>query len=182
MSDSTRSYLKKKLVAQYAALVRKLERYYGSRESATDAVHEAWLRLDAMAEIGPLANADAYLTRMLNNATIDQFRAEKRHAHEDEIDEFFHIEDELADPERVVAARLEVEALKRVLDELPPRRRAILLAAKIEGKLNREIAEELGVSVRLVEKELGLALKHCTDCMQEMKEEYRGASRGRRKY
>jgi RNA polymerase sigma factor (sigma-70 family) len=182
MSDSTRSYLKKRLVTHYTAFVKKLERYYGSAERATDAVHDVWLRLDAMPEIGPIANADAYLSSMLSNVTVDQFRSERRHMHEEEIDEFFQVEDELADPERIVAARMEVDALKAVLDQLPARRRAILLAARIEGKLNREIADELGVSVRLVEKELSLGLRHCADCLLDVKKQFKGVSRGRRKF
>lgn len=182
MSDSTRAYLKNRLVTHYTAFVKKLERYYGTAERATDAVHDVWLRLDAMPEIGPLANADAYLSSMLSNVTIDHFRSERRHMHEEEIDEFFQVEDELADPERIVAARMEVDALKVALEQLPPRRRAILLAARVEGQLNREIAEGLGISVRLVEKELSLGLKHCADLLGDMKEHYKGVSRGRRKF
>jgi len=182
MSDSTRTDLKKLLISRYATLVKRLERLAGSRDGAADAVHETWLRLDAMVEAGPVANADAYLTGMATNVAIDQYRSERRHLHEGEIDELFEIEDELADPERVVAARRKVDALKAIVIDLTPRRRAILLAARVEGQLNQEIADELGISLRMVERELRVALKYCADRLQDANEPYQGAATGRRKF
>lgn len=47
-----------------------------------------------------------------------------------------------------------VEALKNAIDELPERKRDILIKNKIDGKKQKEIAEELGISVKTVEKHL----------------------------
>ncbi len=98
------------------------------------------------------------------------------------MDETFEIEDELADPERIVAARREVEALTQVLRGLSPRQQEILPAARIEGELNREIAARLGISVRLVERELSLALKYCNQCMWGTAALRENPVKGRRKY
>ncbi len=182
MSESSRADLKNLLASRYAMLVTRLERVAGSKDRAADAVHETWLRLDGMAEAGPVANGEAYLIGMASNVAIDQYRSERRHVHQEEIDELFEVKDDLADPERIVAARRRVEALKTVVMSLTPRRRAILLAARVEGQLNREIADGLGISLRMVERELSIALKHCADRLQEMNEPYEGAARGRRKF
>jgi len=45
--------------------------------------------------------------------------------------------------------------------ELPPRQREILLAARLDGLPRREIANRLGISLRLVEKELQRAQEYC---------------------
>ena len=55
----------------------------------------------------------------------------------------------------------QIEALEKAIAELTPRRRVILLAARLQGMPQREIASRLGVSLRLVEKELRLAQEHC---------------------
>jgi RNA polymerase sigma factor (sigma-70 family) len=181
MSDSTRTQLKKLLVARYTSLIKRFERVAGSKEHAADAVHDVWLRLEAMPSVTPVANADAYLVGMVSNAVTDQYRREKRHVHEEEVDELFDVPDELADPERILSARRKVEELKAVLMGLPPRRRAILLAARVEGQLNREIAEYYGISLSMVEKELGEAMRHCAARMEELIQP-EGLRKGRRKF
>jgi len=47
-----------------------------------------------------------------------------------------------------------VEALKKAIDELPERKRDILIKNKIEGLKQKKIAEQLGISVKTVEKHL----------------------------
>jgi len=44
---------------------------------------------------------------------------------------------------------------------LPPRPRAILLAARLDGLSRQQIAERFGISVSMVEKELKRAQEHC---------------------
>jgi RNA polymerase sigma-70 factor (ECF subfamily) len=65
---------------------------------------------------------------------------------------------------------------------LTPRRRAILLAARVDGQLNREIAEQYGISLRLVESELSAAMKYCLKRMQETGDPYAGSTAGPRKF
>jgi RNA polymerase sigma factor (sigma-70 family) len=182
MSETTRALLKKLLVSRYATLVRQLERTAGSKDGAADALHETWLRLENGPALGPVANADAYILGIARNVVVDQHRREQRHVHEEEIDELLEIPDELADPERIVAARLKVEALKGILRGLTPRRRAILVAARVDGQLNREIAERFGISLRLVESELSVAMKYCLARMKEMTDPETVSTTGRRKF
>jgi RNA polymerase sigma-70 factor (ECF subfamily) len=182
MSDSPRLQLKQILAERYAYLVRRLERVTGSKERASDALHETWLRLENANVSAQVANADAYILGMANNVAIDQHRRERRHLHEDDVDNLLEVPDELANPERIVAARRKVETLKEALRGLTPRRRDILLAARVDGLLNREIAERFGISLRLVESELSAAMKHCMQCMQDMGDAYPGSKGGPRKF
>lgn len=168
MPASTRAQLKRLLLQRYAAFRRKLEPVAGSKDVAGDALQDTWVRLETMAEMGPVANPDAYLMRMATNAAIDRHRREARHLHEDEIDALLEVPDELADPERIVAGRREVEALEDVMRGMPARRRAILVAARIDGMLTVEIAERFGLSRRMIERELNLALKYCNDRLLQM--------------
>ncbi|HEY3599391.1 MAG TPA: RNA polymerase sigma factor [Paraburkholderia sp.] len=183
MSDSSRAQsLRNLLVSRYSYLVKRLERVTGSRDGAADALHETWLRLESANIAAPVANGDAYILGMANNVAIDQHRSERRHVHDDDVDMLLELPDELADPERIVAARRKVEALKDILRGLTPRRRAILLAARVDGQLNREIAEHFGISLRLVESELSAAMKYCLKRMQEVGDPYAGSTAGPRKF
>ncbi len=182
MSDDTRSVLKNLLVTRYSALLKRLERATGSANDAGDVLHDTWLRLETMAEVGPIENAEAYLAGTTHHAATDYFRRERRHVHEEEVDELFPIPDDLADPERIVAGRHKIDQLKVILLELTPRRRAILLAARVDGQLNREIAERFGISLRLVEKELGFALKYCSEHMKDLIDPSGRSTGGRRKF
>jgi RNA polymerase sigma factor (sigma-70 family) len=182
MSDDQRGDLKQRLVSHYAYLVKRLERFVGSKDGAAEALHETYLRLDKAGKVGPVLDADAYILRMAHNVVYDQHRGNQRYVTQEDIDEIFEGPDELADPERIVAARRKVDVLKDAMEGLPPRRQAILLAARLDGHLNREIAERFGISLRLVEKELGLALAHCTARMKERDHLPEGSSKGRRKF
>lgn len=182
MPNSLRSKLRMRLTARYAELRGRLERLVGSRADASDALQETWLRLETMTQTGLVRDADAYLLRMASNLATDAYRRNNVLVSERERDELMHIADEVADPERIVAARLEVEALEAALLELTPRRRAILTAARVDGLLNAEIAQRFGVSVAMVKKELQSAMRHCKERMADAQAVQLGDVAGRRKY
>ncbi len=54
-----------------------------------------------------------------------------------------------------------LENIARLLDGLKPRVRSAFLLAQCEGMPHAQIAEELGVSVRSVERYIAEALFHC---------------------
>jgi RNA polymerase sigma-70 factor (ECF subfamily) len=51
------------------------------------------------------------------------------------------------------------ELLDHIIEQLPPRRRAVFVKSRLEGFSVKEIAEELGTSPKTVENQLGEALK-----------------------
>ncbi|MBN2175783.1 MAG: sigma-70 family RNA polymerase sigma factor [Bacteroidales bacterium] len=52
------------------------------------------------------------------------------------------------------------EALKSAIDQLPERQNLILVKCKIEGRRQQEVADELGISQKAVEKNLAKAWNH----------------------
>lgn len=85
-------------------------------------------------------------------------------------------------PLRVVAARRDVQALEAAMQELPPRQRAILAAARVDGLLNAEIADRFQISVAMVKKELGAAMRHCRARLADSDAVANGELVGRRKF
>jgi RNA polymerase sigma-70 factor, ECF subfamily len=160
--DTARSFLRQLLVAGYADLKQRLTRRFGSADLATEVLHETWLRLDGSAELGAVRQPHSYLYRMVLNVAADRRQQETRWASRAEIEMLRHADDDLLDPERIVAARSEIAALERVLAELPPLRRAICVAALVEEQPYRSIAARFGISLRSVEREMSRALAHCS--------------------
>ena len=147
MPESNRIALRQLLLSRFDELRSRLSRRFGSSERADEALQETYLRLEQGSEIGPVRNPSAYLLRMAINTATTLLVAQSP--------------DDTPGPMRVVESRLEVEALKRALEDLPERRRAIFLASWVEELPHREIAERYGVSVRTVQVELKRALEHC---------------------
>ncbi|VFR18788.1 Extracytoplasmic function (ECF) sigma factor VreI [plant metagenome] len=179
---STALHLRQRLAARYLELRRSLERMVGSRDRAADALHETWVRLESASPASPVRNPDAYLLRMASNIATDGWRKFEERVSDDERGMLLQLPDEGADPARIVAARRDLHTLQRALDSLPPRRRAILAAARIEGLLNAEIAQRFGISVPMVKKELQAAMRQCRASMADTEAVTRGDLTGRRKF
>ncbi len=64
-------------------------------------------------------------------------------------------------PSDIVEARSEIDALIPILEELPLRTRRAFKAALFDLMPYRDIAEELGVSLRTIEVDVQRAIEHC---------------------
>jgi DNA-directed RNA polymerase specialized sigma24 family protein len=88
------------------------------------------------------------------NAADDQRRKERRDHGGADIDDVLDVADDAPTPEAVTLAKSELAAVEAVLAGFSPRRRAIFLAARLHDIPRQVIADRLGVSRRLVAKEL----------------------------
>ena len=163
MSDTNRSRLRGQLVENYGTLVKQLARRLGSVDFAYEALHETFLRLDRVLDATPVRSPVDYIFRTAINVAKDRQKSQKYRVSANEIDALLDIVDEAPDPSRVVEGRLEIEAFKRALAELPARPRDVLHSISVEGKSPHEVAVRLGVSLRTVESDLREALTHCAE-------------------
>jgi RNA polymerase sigma-70 factor (ECF subfamily) len=161
MSDTNRTALLTLLVTSYDDLRTRLARRAGSADLADEALQDTFLRLSNATGIGPVRDLKAYLFRVALSIVSNRRVAERRRRTVSEVDAVFELADENPGPDRVIEARSEVGALKRVIQDLPARRREILMAAFVDEVPLKQIAERLGVSVRTVQVELKQALVHC---------------------
>jgi RNA polymerase sigma factor (sigma-70 family) len=163
MTESPWTALRQLLADHYDDFRKRLTRRLGSDDLARETLHETWLHLHGRNTIGTIENPSSYLLRTAFNLATDRGLKEARIARRIEIKAVLEIADEMPGPERDVEARRDIAMLERALEELTPRRRAILLASRLEGLTLREIAERLGISQRLVEIELKHAVEHCAE-------------------
>lgn len=164
MTGPTLDALRQLLVDRYDDLRRRLTRRLGSAELATEILHETYLRLNREPlKLGVVQSPKAYLFRTALNVAADHHRkAEGRRLNTLEIETLRGVADAAIDPAKAMEARLEVTTLERALEELTPRRRAILIAARLENVSHAELAARFGISTRMVEKDLRAALEHCS--------------------
>ncbi|NVO17720.1 MAG: RNA polymerase sigma factor [Rhodoplanes sp.] len=169
MTEAGWAALQRHLLTRYAELKRRLTRYLGSADLASDALHDTWLRLARGGELATVHNPDAYLYSMAINIASNSRRAESRRLTAPEVDALLDIADEAPDAAQVLEAREDLDAIVTIIGELPLRQQAILLAARLEGVPRRELAARFGVSERFVQRELQQAHDHCATRLEKTK-------------
>jgi RNA polymerase sigma factor (sigma-70 family) len=167
VAETSWASLRQLLVDRYQDLRDRLTRRLGSAELASEALHEAYLRLDRTDPPGVVSSPAAYLFRTAFNIANDRRRTEGRHAHRAVVDAVSDIPDRQPGPEDIAEARAELAVLGRALLNLTPRQRAILIAARYEGIPREEIARRYKISRRLVQLELQRGLESCKDYLDK---------------
>ncbi len=128
--------------AHGARLYRLARRLASDRNDAQDLVQETFVR--AAGHLSAVPNGagpeEAWLVRVLVNLARDGWRRGRVRADERR---WGIVEQTGGDPERRYLARLEVQ---RALARLPPRRRAIVVLAELEGMEIGAIGRLLGIS------------------------------------
>ena len=163
MTDNVLPMLRGALVQRYEQIKRSLSIQLGSPELAGDVLHETWLRLHRDGHVaGPIANPQAYLVRMGVNLAIDIRRSQSRMLSAEDVQELMQaVPDPAPGPAQIAEARSELDALMAAFEEMPARRREILLLVRWEHWPQRDVAKRLGISLRTVESELKAAQEHC---------------------
>ncbi|MGV2909913.1 RNA polymerase sigma factor, partial [Achromobacter sp. AGC25] len=69
--------------------------------------------------------------------------------------------DETPGPQAVTEGRSALSVLSHVMEGLPRRQCAVLIALRVEGRSRADAAEWLGMSLRSVDTALRQALRHC---------------------
>ena len=128
---------------------------------ANDLVQECFVRLwEKRQTIDPRQSVESLLFVMLRNRCLNHLRDQKNdliekklsNIEENELQHLYQL-DFAGREEKSLEEQL-IEAIRESVEELPEKRRLVFIKTKIEGKRNKEVAEELGISVKAVEKHL----------------------------
>lgn len=155
-------------ILPYEAEVRGwLRRHMHSLGSADvdDIVQEAYSRL-WLADFSRIANGRSYFYTVVRNLLTEQARRARIIPMErmGEIDSLNIISSE-PEPERRVSARQELERLQRVVEALPTQCRRAFELQKFDGLSQREIAAQMNIAEKTVEKHLAKALARVVAAM-----------------
>jgi RNA polymerase sigma factor (sigma-70 family) len=146
-----------------------LRRHVGSltEADADDLVQEAYARL-WLVNLKDIRSGRSYLFTVVRNLLQEQARRARIVPMErlGEI-EALCIPNEEPGPERRAMARQELERLVRIIEGLPPQCRRAFQLQKFGGLSQKEIAREMEISEKTVEKHLATALVRVLDSLRE---------------
>lgn len=166
MTAATPSDLLRFLVDRYDLLKRKLSHRLGSTELAEDVLHDTYVKLSTRTPAAPVRSPQSFLLRTAVNLAIDRIRSDRLLLSGEEIDELLVPDDKAADPADAAGARMDLEAVALAMERLPPLRRQLLFASRVEGVPQKELAQRYGLSLRKVEREIHLAHEFCAQQMR----------------
>lgn len=129
---------------------------YGNKDQADDLAQDAFIKLWQNCASVPLEKAKSYVYTIANNSNLNQIahqkvvlRYEKNFVGSDRTNE---------NPEYILEEKQFQSKLLKAIEELNEKQRVAFLMHRIDGKKYSEIAVELDISVKAVEKRIHLAL------------------------
>ena len=157
------------------ALLRYL-RARGAGDDADDLLQELWIKLDAGNDGGTIHDQLAYLYRMAHNLMLDRRRsAVRRESREQVYHEDVRGSDGMTDDtpgaERTLIARDRLRHIDLALSALGARADFIFRRHRVDGIPQRQIAEELGITVSAIEKHLQRAYRAVAAAQRSYAEE-----------
>ncbi|MFJ1299218.1 sigma-70 family RNA polymerase sigma factor [Pseudomonadota bacterium AL_CKDN230030165-1A_HGKHYDSX7] len=142
-------------------LVQMLRRRLaGNTENAADLAHDTFERVMRSESRAAFIEPRGFLTTVAKHLLIDQSR---RRAVEQAYLETLAARCEAVEPSPEAHA-LVLEALNavcRMLEQLPLRARRVFVLAQVEGLPYRDIAQQLDISVAAVQRDIVKAWEHC---------------------
>lgn len=156
-----------KLTLVYRQIVPKLTRYLTFRmknhADSEEVAQEVYLRLMRIKDVDLVRNPSAYLFKIANNLVSEILLKQSKAPATIDLAEA--IEHGLDEDTNTLARQIESDAaikrLEKLLEELPPLYRSVLLLRKRDGYSHKEIANKLSISPNTVHIYLTRALLFC---------------------
>lgn len=158
------------------SLIQFLATRLHSVQEAKEVAQEAYVRLLSLEDSGAVSFLRAFLFKTAANLAVDRIRSRNRQRQA--VDAGLCDEArEAPTPDREAASAQEVAIVRRLIGELPPKCRRAFLLHRVHGAEFSQIAEEMGLSERMVRHYVLRAVLYCRaglDAAQSCKESGRG--------
>ena len=166
----------------YRELLNFLSRAVNNRDAAADLAQESYARVLALQQSGEtVAEPRALLYRTARNLVIDQHRRASvrgvaTHVNSaDTADDAYAGHDALDllaapaafEPETAAMSAQAVAAMLAAIGDLPLRCREAFILHKFDGLPQAAVAQQMGISVTMVERHIKHAMAACRRCQQQ---------------
>ena len=150
----------------YSSMCHFARQFLNDSEMAEETVQDMFVRIwEKRESLNIETSVKHYFFRSVRNHCLNQIQHQKiRKQYASMVKESAHQD---IDPDQYY---VEVDLLKRIensIDSLPAKRQEIFRLSREQGLKYKEIAEELKISVKTVEAQMGLALKHLREDLKE---------------
>ncbi len=141
--------------------------YLKSEEDTLDLVQEVFIRLwNSRKTLKDDTNLEAFLFTVARNAVISTFR--KKVSEKEYLEHLRSVViKNSSDTEKQVDFTLLSEQVQQLVQKLPEQRRRIFLLSKEAGRSNKDIADELKISIKTVEDHMTKARKFLKENLKE---------------
>jgi len=156
----------------YQELLNFCSRTLRNRDAAADIVQESYARVLAVQHSGQaVPEPRALLYRTARNLQVDQYRRSEvrgealqpdAEASAAELDNL--AAPQACEPDAAASSAQGVDALLAAIDALPLRCREAFILHKFDGLPHSEVAELMGISRKMVEQHIKLAMDACRRC------------------
>jgi RNA polymerase sigma factor (sigma-70 family) len=164
MRGSSAEFVSRLSRAHGAQLLRFLERMLGRKEAAEDVAQEAYLKLYRLARPDEVVSPRALLFDVATKLAIDRLRRARAEATVSGVTaEMNDVPDEAPRPDRRALLDEAMQRLTRIIDDLQPNLRQVIVMRYVTQLPRQEIADRLQISVGAVEQRLTRALTHCRE-------------------
>lgn len=145
------------------ALVRYLTVRLPSIEDAREVAQEAYLRVLSREPTHSVTHLQAYLFKTASNLAIDRVRASQRRPTGSLDQEAYEVEAPGSVNEELVHAARQVEVLREIVGELPPKCRMAFLLYKFDDLSYPEIAARMELTESMIRKYVLRAMVYCRE-------------------
>lgn len=150
----------------YQAMCHFANQFVTNHETAEEIVQEMFVKLwEKRSVLNIETSVKHYLFRSVRNHCLNQIQHEK--IKKQYASKVLESASQEINPDDYF---LEVGLIKKIeqsIDSLPPKRREIFRLSREQGMKYKEIAEVLDISVKTVEAQMGLALKHLREELKD---------------
>ncbi len=169
-------YFEQLYISYYAKLKRFACEYVVSEADAENIIHDIFTELWVKRDVFLLStNKVAFLFTSVRNRCLDHLRrqaVEQRTTSQLQQDYVLTMQMKLNSlevlDEHVFAEYSIEDIITRAIASLPEKCRIIFIKSKIEGKRQKEIAQELGISIHTVETQMGIAYKKLKEDLRSL--------------
>jgi RNA polymerase sigma factor (sigma-70 family) len=161
----------------YRELLNYFTRATGGKDTAADIVQETYARVLSAQQSGTVINEPrALLYRTAKNVQIDLHRRDEVRGKttssddtEDDSDTFSALQAAPAnEPDTALASSRNVDIMLKVIDGLPTRCREAFILHKFDGLSHADVAARMGISKKMVEQHIKLAMLACRRCKDQL--------------
>lgn len=152
-----------------AELRLMLRRVCDGPAEVDDVIQEMYYKLIQLPGVEHIREPKGFVVRTARNLVMDRMRRDAIVSIEAMANlEELEVADETPSPERVAMARAELNWVMGLIANLPPRCKQVVMARRVDGLSQIETATSLGVSERVVEKEMFKGMKLIADMVSKV--------------
>jgi RNA polymerase sigma factor (sigma-70 family) len=164
VDDSLDTWFKREILVHEASLLRYLGRVWPRQDEIHDLRQDIYIRIYESARKVRPSTPRAFMFATARNLMTDHLRRRRVVSIEavGDPDALNVLVDEVS-PERGLNAWQELKRVTRALNRLPPRCREVVWLRKIDDLSVKEVADQLGVSMRTVEGQIRKGMRLLSD-------------------